>query len=37
MVGTLFAAKSGEELREDICARVMDFVDTCTGKPSSQA
>jgi len=36
VTGTLFAAKSGEELRDDIANAVADFADGLMGKPKAQ-
>ncbi len=36
-MGTLFAAKSGEELREDIANKVLEFTSCFTGKSSAEA
>jgi hypothetical protein len=35
-MGTLFAAKSGEELRNDIANAVSDFANGLMGKPSAE-
>jgi gas vesicle protein len=37
VMGTLLAAKSGEELRDDIANKVMDFANCFTGRPSSES